>query len=175
VVAAAGPAAVSFSLVKSLAVKASQRNIARNNMSIDRNNSSAFPLKLLLAYIVLIGLIPTFQFFSDFGNIEATETDWDWSLGWSLILCVPLALAICLAGHQLKKMWVFGGLVIFFSGWHIVTTLFLYFNEGLLPSPYSEMDLQPLYFLRAALIVSLPFFAIYYCWYLWRAWRQRLS
>ena len=51
-----------------------------------------FPLKLLMAYVVSVSLgnlIFALQI-SDSDNIGRWEDVWNWTLGWSLVLCVPL-------------------------------------------------------------------------------------
>ena len=89
----------------------------------ENHQNPVFPLKLLMAYIVSISLIPTIQRFLDFDSIERSIEDINWDLGWSLVLCAPLILVIFIATRYFRRMPLFAGFVVILALWHIVSTL----------------------------------------------------
>jgi hypothetical protein len=130
-------------------------------------HGSIFPLKLLMAYVVFVSLnhlIFAIKI-SDSDNIGRWENVWNWTLGWSLVLCVPLFGVITSALWHFRKMPVFAVIMILAALWHIGTTLWFYICFGF--DPRFNTDPQPLYFFRAALICAVPFVVVYLVWRFW--------
>jgi hypothetical protein len=136
------------------------------------STDTKFPVRLLLVYLVILASIPTLIVISDFGNIEETEEEWDWVIGWSYLLIGPSLAASYLGLRNFRRMPVLAVFATLFALFHVGTTLLDY---GFYPRymqdcrfGYDEasgtVDLDVLYFLRAAAILAAPFLAIYFIW-----------
>jgi len=129
--------------------------------------SSLFPVKLLMAYVVCVSLcqlIFAIQI-SDSDNIGRWEDVWNGVLGRCLVLCIPLLGVILSAIWCFRRMPVFAVILILAALGHIGTTLWFYICFGF--DPRFNINLQPLYFLRGALVFAVPFIVIYLVWFFW--------
>jgi hypothetical protein len=136
------------------------------------HHSSIFPLKLLMVYVVFVSLdhlIFAIQI-SDPDYIGRWEDVWNWTLCWCLVLCIPLFGVILSAIWCFRRMPVFAVIMILVALWPIGTTLWFYICFGF--DPQFDINLQPLHFLRGALVFAVPFIIIYL---IWRFWPQRKS
>ena len=128
--------------------------------------ASKLPLRLLLLYVLWVCATPSLVFWSDFGNIEESIADWNWILGWSLILSVPLFVAGIIAALNFRRIWILASVYMAFAVFHIYTTTELYFSSGFIDEP-SEYALDPIGFLQGMVIFAVPLLAIYLAWRFW--------
>ena len=138
------------------------------------HHGSIFPLKLLMAYVVCISLyqlIFAIQI-SDSDYIGRWEDVWNWVLGRCFVLCIPLFWVMFSAIWCFRGMPVFAVIMILAALWHIGTTLWFYICFGF--DPRFNINLQPLYFLRGALVFAVPFVVIYLVWFFWSR-RKRIT
>jgi hypothetical protein len=96
----------------------------------------------------------------DFGNMEATEEDWNWVTIWSFVLCIPLAAICGLVVANFRRIPILAIGVLLFSVFHFWTT----FAENLLPPPYSDFDLGIPEFSKTLVIFALPFILVFFVW-----------
>lgn len=137
---------------------------------ISTTRDSIFPARLLLTYVTLVTLIPTFQLWLDFDSIERSIEDWNWELAWSLILLLPILGVVYFAVRYFRQMPFFAGAIIFVALWNAAATVCGYFHDGF--DHRFDIELQPLAFLRGALVFAAPFVVIYF---IWRCWPQRVT
>lgn len=137
----------------------------------DKENSR-LPVRLLIFYLVCIVSIPTLVVLSDFDNLEATEEEWNWVIGWSYLLIGPALAALYLAIRNFRQMPVLAIFVALFVLFHVGTTIADY---GLIPrfvqdirfgfdEDTGKVDLDIFLYLRFCLILAVPFLIIYFLW-----------
>jgi len=90
---------------------------------------------------------------------------WNGILGRSLLLSIPLLGVILSAIWLFRKMPIFAVVMILLALSSIGTASWLYFTIGF--DPRFDLDLQPHYFLRGALIFAVPFILTYFAWRFW--------
>ncbi len=137
---------------------------------IGNKRNSLSPIKLLMAYVVSISLIPITISFMDFGNNEAFFEDWNVVLGWSIALCVPLVAAVFAAAWHFKKMPVVATLMILFAAWHVCFTLIDWNQDGF--DTRVDVDLEPLSFAINLFVFAIPFLLVYLGWSVWLHWKH---
>jgi hypothetical protein len=136
---------------------------------------SKLPVRLLIFYLLFIASIPTLVVMSDFDNLEATEEDWNWVIGWSYLLIGPALAALYLAIRNFKCMPVLAIFAALFAFFHIITTITDY---GLIPrfildvrfgfdEDAGKVDLDIFSYLRFSLIAAVPFLIVYFLWRFW--------
>jgi len=142
-----------------------------------KENSYLFPLRLLLLYVLSVGVLPTIDFWLDFGDMEATEEGWDTILVFSVIVSVPLVAASWAGIRNLKRLPILAVLLTLFTAFHLCTTGLLC-ADGFLGEPYSDSGLSAYAFERYAetfAIFAMPFIAIYIAWRFWPQRRNGLT
>jgi hypothetical protein len=130
---------------------------------------SLFPLRLFLLYSLWLGLIPTIGFWIDFGNIEATEENWDSSVVFSVIVSVPLVTASWIAIRNFSQVPILTAMLAFFTVFHLWGTA-CSCKCGLLGEPYSDPGLSRDAFVRYFEIFGIqatPFLIAYLVWCFW--------
>lgn len=131
--------------------------------------ASKLPLRLLLIYVLFICSAPTVMVWMDFDSVESAIEDWNWELGWSLILSIPLFICGLLAAINFRKIQILAAIFLLFASIHIFSTAEMYYSTGF--DTRFDIDLSPLYFLRFALIVAIPFLLVYLFWRFW-PWKR---
>jgi hypothetical protein len=129
---------------------------------------SVFPVKLLMAYVISVSLdhlIFTIQI-SDPDYIGRWVDVWNWTLGWGLILCVPLLGVILSAIWYFRRMPIFAVVMILVALWPMGTALWFYFITGF--DPRFDLNMQPLNFLRGSIVFAIPFVVVYLAWRFWQ-------
>jgi hypothetical protein len=140
---------------------------------------SKFPVRLLIFYLLCIASIPTLVVMSDFGNLEATEEEWNWVIGWSYLLIGPVLAALYLAMRNFRHMPVLAIFTALFALFHVVTTISGY---GLIPryvpdfrfgfdEDTGRVDLSIVSYLKFSIMVAVPFLIVYFLWRFW-PWRR---
>jgi len=135
-------------------------------------------VRLLIFYLLCIASIPTLVVLSDFDNLEATEEEWNWVIGWSYLLIGPVLAALYLAIRNIRCMPVLAIFAALFALFHVVTTVFDY---GIIPrfipdvrfgfdEDTGKVDLDIVSYLRFSLILAVPFLIVYF---LGRFWPKR--
>jgi uncharacterized membrane protein (DUF485 family) len=130
----------------------------------------AFEVRLLILYILCVSSFPTLIAFSIWDNCEAFVENWNWVMGWSFILLGPLLSALYLACRNFKRMPFVALITGLLVSFHVISTLLSY---GFYPQfdprmdPGTPIDLDVLYYLRAAVVVALPFIVVYLLWRFW--------
>jgi hypothetical protein len=138
------------------------------------------PVRLLIFYLLCIASIPTLVVMSDFDNLEVTEEEWNWVIGWSYLVIGPVLAALYLAIRNFRRMPALTIFAALFALFHVVTTIFDY---GLIPrfvpdvrfgfdEDTGRVDLDIVSYLRFSLILAIPFLIIYF---LWRFWPRRAA
>jgi drug/metabolite transporter (DMT)-like permease len=137
-----------------------------------------FPVRLLISYLLLISSIPTLFVLSDFDNLEATEEDWNYVLGWSYLLIGPVLAALYLALRNFRRMPVLAIFTALFALFHIGTTIADY---GFYPQFVPDMDpgtppnLGICGYLLSSFIIAIPFLAVYLIWKFWPNLKSRFA
>jgi len=140
--------------------------------------NSKLPVRLLIFYLLCIASIPTLVVMSDFDNLEATEEEWNWVIGWSYLLIGPVLAALYLAIRNFRRMPVLAIFAALFALFHVGTTIADY---GLIPryipdfrfgfdEDTGRVDLDIVSYLRFSLMLAVPFLIVYF---LWRFWPRR--
>lgn len=128
-----------------------------------------FPLRLLLLYALVVGLLPTIVVWGDLGNFEATEEDWDHVLVFSVLVAVPLVVASWVGIRNVKRLPLLAVVLTLFTAFHLWSTG-LECMQGLMGDPYSDPGLSTDAFVGYAKILgvfSVPFLVAYLIWRFW--------
>lgn len=139
--------------------------------------NSKFPVQILIAYLLCIASLPTLVVISDFGNLEATEEEWDWAIGWSYILIGPVLAALYLALRNFRRMPVLATFTALFALFHVATTIIEY---GFIPKCVPDIrfgfdestgmvDLSISSYLQFSAMLAVPFLIVYFLWKIKRA------
>jgi len=128
------------------------------------HQSSIFPVKLLMAYVVSFSLLFTISVFAEDNQGREIE-GWNAELEFSLVLCVPLLWLIYSALRHSRRMPVFAVIMALIALWHVIVTLIEYCQMGF--DPRFDLDLALLNCLIAALVWGVPFVVIYLVWRFW--------
>jgi hypothetical protein len=140
---------------------------------------SKFPVRLLIVYLLCIASLPTLVFMDDFDNLEATEEDWNWVIGWSYLLIGPVLAALFLAVRNFRNMRVLAIFTALFALFHVVTTICDYgFIPRFVPDirfgfddSTGTVDLSIFSYLLFSVMFAVPFFIVYFLWRFW-PWRR---
>ncbi len=138
-------------------------------------SDSKLPVRLLIFYLICISSIPTLVVMNDFDNLEATEEEWNWVIGWSYLLIGPVLAALYLAIRNFRLMPVLAIFAALFALFHVGTTIAYY---GMIPCYILDcrfgfdedsrtVDLDIVSYLRFSLMLAVPFLIVYFFWRLW--------
>ena len=134
---------------------------------------SLFPIKLLVIYLVVISLLPTFFMLWDLGNVEESTELWNPILALSLILCTPLLFVISLSIWYFRRMPYFASIFTAWSILIIAETVGSYYGQGF--DSRFDVDLSRINLIGlfgCFFCIGLPFILTYF---IWRFWPQKKS
>jgi len=131
----------------------------------------------MLLYALLVGVFPTIVVWADFGNLEATEEDWDQVIVFSVLASIPLVMGAWMGLRNIRHVPFFAVVLLLLTVFHLWTTSLACF-QGLLGEPYSDPALTRAAFFaytRFFFLFTLPFVVAYLVWYFWRKRRPLQS
>jgi len=139
------------------------------------NADSKFPVRLLIVYLLCITSLPTLTVMGDFNNLEATEEEWNWVIGWSYLLIGPLLAALYLAFRNFRRMPVLAIVTALFALFHVATTISDY---GFIPKYVPDVrfgfdestgavDLSISSYLQFSATLAIPFLIVNFLWRFW--------
>jgi hypothetical protein len=140
---------------------------------------SKLPVRLLIVYLLCITSIPTLVVMGDWDNLEATEEEWNWVIGWSYLLLGPVFAALYLVLRNFRRMPVLAVFTALFALFHVITTISDYgFIPRFVPDVRFGFDestgtvaLSIISYLLFSLVLAAPFLIVYFLCKFW-PWRE---